>query len=467
MTSKRYISTALFTLCWLIAVLPVAAQRELGLAAMPQVLQAQETNPALMNDAKFTLALPSAYVHFANTGFTMRDALLDSTDGKTYFAINRVVSGLQNNDYMQIYGDVDAFRLSLRPTKRYQATLSAKMCNHLHIFYPAEAMKFAILGNADRLNESVNIAPRFETSTYFQAALTQAFSNEEGNITYGFTVKYLNGLVNAGTDDAHSKATIYTQDDSLSTYQTLISADYVVHTSGLVINKEQDYYRNLLNQVRRVPSAALTGNHGAAIDFGLQAKLTEKLTFGLSLIDIGAIRWKDNVASYSSNGYLLAEGININNILFSQGGGVTRDSVNMKAILDTLQRVFKFTKSNDAYNTWLPTRGYMTLQWQAAKVIRVGGIVGAEYYKRSMMPFYGINANLDLGKGFTLGAMYNYRDRQNVNLGANASLKVGPLQFFIYTDNVLTVFRPFDNKIANVRLGLNFRFGSYKNKEED
>ena len=57
-----------------------------------------------------------------------------------------------------------------------------------------------------------------------------------------------------------------------------------------------------------------------------------------------------------------------------------------------------------------------------------------------------------------LGASYAFRSETFDNLGINATVKVGPVQVFSVTDNIISALRPKDSHSANVRVGLNLLF---------
>ena len=95
------------------------------------------------------------------------------------------------------------------------------------------------------------------------------------------------------------------------------------------------------------------------------------------------------------------------------------------------------------------------------KVLRVGGLFFGEQYKGNFNPALGINANVDIKNILSVGAMLCYRNRSVSNLGLNLAIKGGPVQFYLISDNLLTVFDPLGAKNFNLRAGLNVRIGKF------
>jgi hypothetical protein len=82
-----------------------------------------------------------------------------------------------------------------------------------------------------------------------------------------------------------------------------------------------------------------------------------------------------------------------------------------------------------------------------------------------------LSGQTELFKGFTIGAVYVVRNKRFDNFGVNTSLKIGPLQVFAATDNLLTLLQGSNSNTINIRAGLNLVFGkmekSSKLKVED
>ena len=65
----------------------------------------------------------------------------------------------------------------------------------------------------------------------------------------------------------------------------------------------------------------------------------------------------------------------------------------------------------------------------------------------------------------SLGASYAIRHKRFDNLGLNMSVKLGPVQIYAVTDNLITAIKNYDSSTMNLRFGLNLVFGKPSIKE--
>ena len=79
-----------------------------------------------------------------------------------------------------------------------------------------------------------------------------------------------------------------------------------------------------------------------------------------------------------------------------------------------------------------------------------------------MVPAIAVSARKEFGKVFSLGTVYSIKKNTYNNLGMNLGLRLGGIQFYALTDNILAVFDPLNARSVNARLGLNLAFGKEK-----
>ena len=112
--------------------------------------------------------------------------------------------------------------------------------------------------------------------------------NEEDKLVVGTRVKYLFGLANVQTQYADVSLTTGTEEEL---YALTTRANVHVNTSGLgLLEEDQEAY--IYN----------TQNTGFGIDLGGTYQLNDRISFAASVINLGAITWKEDARSYTSNG---------------------------------------------------------------------------------------------------------------------------------------------------------------------
>lgn len=443
--------------------------QELSLHFAQKTWQSQYTNPARMNQARVTVGLPvvsSFMAGVANTAFSVRDLARDSVvydsvsqgyDTVPYFNTD-VIAQLNKNDFIGFGTNFDLFSLGIRPTKRLQLGLDVSVNTRLQLFYPSAMIRFLWFGNRTTLGEPQNFAPRFEYTTYAQVAARGAYMLPGDKITVGAAVKYLQGAVNMSSSNKADQLTITTLNET--NYPIDLNANYQINFSGPGIN-QFDSVRHFVDSLRANPVSVAQngfsgfGNNGFAVDLGTTFKLTDNLTLAASLIDLGYIKWSEG-RNLALTGSYHFDGIDVS------GLALKTDTLDPKVLIDSLIASFPLTETRNSYKTALATKLYVSAEYRLLKVFRVGGLFFGEQYKGTFNPALGINANVDLKNILSVGVMACYRNRSISNLGMNLAIKGGPLQFYLASDNLFTVFDPLGAKNFNLRMGLNVRVGKVK-----
>jgi len=450
LTFMRQILLALLSIAFMDTLL---AQQELSLHFMDKTVQRQYTNPAFMAPAKVTVTLPGAQFGFSNTAFNLHETIVDSSDGNRYLNPG-IINKLNDNDYILFNGDIDFLNITIRPIKKLQIGLGSGVHTRTTFYYPSDLLKFGWNGNSGRLNETISLAPRFDLTSYIDISLRAALTLPGDKLTIGAAAKYLQGIYNASNDKNRSTATFTTLDEQQ--YIWRFESDYRVNVAGPGVSNVttvDSFIKNLTPQTSLQNFKAFQ-NNGFAVDLGATYKLTEKLTLAASIIDLGTIRWKD-AGNFTSKGSYEFQGLDAGSVILG-------DSINPQVIVDSLAEIFKFTKTSDSYTSVLPTKYYLSGQYQVLKVLRVGGLIYGESFQGKIIPAAGINANIDIKRFFSVGLMYAYRNRSFANLGANIALKTGPVQVFMASDNILAMINPFYAQNVNIRFGMNLCFGKIK-----
>ena len=115
-------------------------------------------------------------------------------------------------------------------------------------------------------------------------------------ISFGLTIKYVQGISYAGID--HLKSNLETgQSNELITHGDFLA--YSAFSSNFNVKYDFDSTSNEGNKnFSPFPSPAGTG---FGFDFGLAANLNDIWKFGIAVTDIGKVNWNKNVVSFSSN----------------------------------------------------------------------------------------------------------------------------------------------------------------------
>lgn len=446
---------------FLFAGLSVQAQQELGLHFIDDIYQSNQTNPALMNKQKIVVSLPSLYGNLYHTGFSFNDVFTETSDGFS-LDLNKAIPDLKDDNYLQTNFNLDLLGVAVRLNDlQFGLTLGTRTNGFLN--YKKEMIDLYWNGNAGYIGETINLAPDFQFTGYSELGISGAY-NWQDKVTVGLKLKYLIGISDFSAADRDNKLDIYTSDDA---YQTTFTTDYEVNYSGFAaldssITELVDGGVDLYNRDNLFP-----GNSGIAIDLGMTANITDKITVAASIVDLGSLNWKANVGSYASQGTYTYEGLDLFTFVDGDTLNTTGLQNELEAIVDTFTQVIDVQPtSTTSYSTKLPTKIYLSGQYDLLDDLTVGALLYNESYHGKNVPGLALSARKSFGSIFTLGGVYSIRNQRFNNFGINAVAKLGPIQLYMASDNVLPIFRPFNSQNVNFRAGINVAILGEKDKKE-
>jgi Family of unknown function (DUF5723) len=210
------------------------------------------------------------------------------------------------------------------------------------------------------------------------------------------------------------------------------------------------------------------GNPGFAVDLGFTNKLNKRVTFSVSLIDLGFIRWKTNLSAYTENGHFVYRGINLNSI-----SNTTDVHGLFTALRDSLTASFLPDSAASSFTTMLPVKLYAALEYKVGDDFSLGGVTRIRMYNNLLHASLTASANARLSETLSLSASYSMVESTYDNLGLAASFRFGKVQLYAVSDNVVSFLQPSSAHNMNVRVGINLIFqedaqqrkGTYDGKE--
>lgn len=432
--------------------------QELGLHFMDNVYQSNFTNPGKMSQSRIHVGLPSFVVNYGHNGPTIGGMLTTNDAGESVIDIDAGLAKLKDNNFLKTEFGVETFNVGLRFNK-LQVGISHAIRSNFTFGYPRELPEFAFNGNVQYIDQTVDVGPSVNMTVYSELGLHGAYQISD-RLSVGARLKILSGVGNVST--GNTELNIYTDPEY---YQITANTDYEVNSAGVFFDlnivttaDSTDFDLNAFSENASVSDFIFGKNAGIAIDLGAEFKVTDKLTIGASIVDLGNIKWKENASTFTSNGSYTFEGINADDVFF---GG---DSLDFDGVLDTIVDVLGFEETNSKYTTNLPTKFYLSGSYDIKDDLTAGAVLYGEVALDKLRPALALSIQKRFGKIFSLGGVYAVRSGRFDNLGLNFGLKLGPIQLYGTSDNVISVFRPLNTKSVNFRMGLNVAIGKKKDK---
>ncbi|MFY7899882.1 MAG: DUF5723 family protein [Chitinophagaceae bacterium] len=424
------------------------AQSNLTLYHMNSVQQNNYQNPAKKPKNKFNLSLPiisSIGVNYQNNGFAYADLIAKRADDSLVLTTDNMLSKLKpNNTFLNnINTDIIAFGFKV---KRSYISFNASLKTDVAISYTKDMMTFALKGNTAFLGKTVNLNFDLNTSAYLEYGLGFAHTTKNNQFSYGARLKLLSGIANTQSEKI---------DISLYTNET----DYAIKaTSNIIFNSSSvDTGENDIDYAKYI----FGKNRGAALDFGIEYKPIDDLVLSASIVDIGAITWREKVSNYKNkkpNASFEFSGFNLQN--FFDNANDFEKSID--SLSDSLTNTFDLVKTTNEYKTTLPTKIYVGASYQLTSFLSVNALFAGRFINKKMQNNVCLSLNADVTRWLHFTGSYSMANGVGNNVGFGMSINAGFLQLYAVTDNVSAILHPEKAKYANVQAGLNLCFGRPK-----
>jgi hypothetical protein len=415
------------------------AQQEQTLHFMRDIWQANLTNPALMPDKKIQVILPSLFYNLNSPDFKIQDLL--KPDGNGNLNVSDVVkTRLQAQNRIDANIQLQTLGLSFKPYDNLSFSFYHAINTNPNIDINKDLVKLVSEGNSQFLGKKVNFTSSANGSIYTELGFGATYNMKE-HFTIGGRVKILNGV--AGLFTTKDKLNIEFDN---SNYNLTFDNDFEVKTYSLSTFAS-------IRSVKDLVSFGFTRNRGFAFDMGLSATLG-KLNFSASIIDLGgSIKWRDDGKSYASTGTYKYSGLNTDNLF-------KIDSFNAKGFKDTLQKVIGYSETlNPTYSQKIPTKIYVSSTYALTEKLTAGLLLYGEINDLSGTKLgMALDATMAVSEYLSTGGSVSLRNGSIANLGIHAVVKIGPVQIYGVTDNIISAFSPYNAKMANGRVGINLVF---------
>ncbi len=439
------------------------AQTENTLYMMDNVYQASYSNPMAVPQYKLHIGVP-ALSSISGYGFIEHHNLESTTyesDGKLFFDEDLIVSNsdLRKKNYVNFGAAVDLISVRFRTGTDFFWSLNVSDRVSSSFRYPKEFAELVTDGNEQFIGQPIDLSELAINTTYYREfGVGLLHTGEKWN--WSVKPKLLFGIANVKTSVKSINYNVEKneiKDDSVIFRQTAF-IDGVVHTSGVDTTGEKyDKGGSYWN----------TKNMGFAVDFGATYKVNERLEISASVVDLGFIRWRDEVINYNFNGDTSYVGIDLAEQLNDSDQDVGTD-------IDSLSEAFKFKKSYKAYTSALNYKVNISGRYRFARRTYANLLLQFNNYA-GFRPLVSVGIYHEFGRIFNLAISNSFQNNELLNLGMAFALNIKPVQIYIATDKLDGLFNlakidgavvPYTTNYFNFRFGVNLIFGNIHVQEQ-
>lgn len=436
--------TASWSVLLLLTASQVVGQSEIGVVQTNHLVQSViQGNPANFTDFRFNLALPSVYVGASNSGFSAKEVLQEVPGGYRLQLDPALASLNETGNYIGLTAAVQAGALSFQLKRKVQFTLFQTTQLDFQLQYPRALPELLWRGNYPLIGQALSVGPQLNVLGYNTYGGGLAFKLGE-KVCLGANLKLLTGLL--GIQSERNNLVLETDP---AYYQLSIETDWLVRTAGL--NDLSNEQTDAILADTRTSYFLNSKNYGVGTDLGLTWQASSKWKIGLAVKDLGSIRWTQHAYALASKGNIQYEGANIQ--LFSE------ETENIEGIGDSIAQLLEVQGSKATFSTRLPLRTFLTTSWTPTPSFSLGTTFQYRSWYGHSGWYAAAQLQQRLGRVLYVGVLMGYDQHIGTQWGANASLRLGPFQFYALSDSVLPLIDPFSGKSSNLRIGMNLAIG--------
>lgn len=429
----------LLYICLAILFVSQLQAQEIGLMFANRIRQGNTLNPASLEGGTWTVSLPSISWHHYQNGPKYADWIYKDEEGQKLINFPGVADKLKHDFRLREQFRVESFNITGGLSQRFRFEIGHNLRMDGDMILPQDLIEMSGYGNSRFIGQSAQLGPQFNFSAWNEFYAGAALKIKR-NIDVGARVKLLQGLASVRT--ANSDISLNTHED---TYELYAASDYRLDMAftapaGTLDNFSAPDFAN--------GKKVFTGNNGFGVDLGVKYKYNDQWTMGMSITDLGMIRWKTNVQNYTSNGDYRFIGLDAKQFFLG-------DSLNLNGLLDSIQTTFEPVRTTQSYTTALKPRVYMNAEYKPMELFTLGAMVMFESTPERNSFGAAISGQFHYRKMATVGLTYSVLPNAFTNLGAMIMVHAGPIQWYLISDNVPGLFMPLNTRYTSIRTGLN------------
>lgn len=445
---------------------------------MPGLPQANRVNPAYQPDCNFHIGIPflaPLQQELSSSSLAWEDVIY-----KNPMQSDSLIT------FLHPLGNEDAFLEKLRPMNLLASGVGSSMLSFGfrtevgyfsmevtnrydgNIYYPADLANLLIKGAEDGREYNMNgIGADF--MLYEEIAVGWSGQILD-NLRIGARAKVLFGAGDIATKSSDLKLTTSEEnwllESNMQVNASLPFAEVIYNDEG---NIEEIVVDPALEDPKfstLYPYMFNAQNLGFGLDIGVDYRPIEKLQIGVSVVDLGYIKWKDEVHQLDYTTTFDFPGFDFNPFELSDEFtfGEYLDS-SFSQLADSLSSFAAFTPGA-VYSKRLNTKLYVGVSYDVTPSVNFGLLSRTDLLNGIISEQVTASANFKAGRMLNFSLSYSYMNYYFRNIGAGISLNAGPVNLYLVSDNALNVlFWPEKARSATVWFGFNLLFG-YKDKTD-
>lgn len=457
----------LFTIASLAFICISAIAQESVTPFIKELPQRSSFNPAFLSDNKSYFVLPGIGglgVGAENSGFSWEDLFTKNSSDKYNVDLDKLAKNMRKLNLTAINVDVPILGLGWRTENDYAVTLGIDNRTRFDVVIPRSITDIRH-GNyeydKDRVVKHSISDVYIKGMNYFEASI--GLSRQVNNfMRFGIRFKYLAGTSSVFSDDL--RINFNTVNDN-NRYHLDISTNGSIHASAPVTVKvgQDGYVEDISLDDYDIKAIKPMKNNGFAIDLGGTMKILG-LNLGLSITDLGFIRWKTNTHQLEAGNSYTFRGVNVDDKIKENAGTDENEDSYWDQVLDSLKQFTDVSYKASQFKTRLSGRVLASAEYDLTELLSVNALVRTKTVNGHFFTQVSAGGQLHAKKWLTWAISGTMNHSAQASLGTGIVLTGGAFQYYLMMDRI-----PFNLAKTNglcFSTGINFVLGRKKIEEQ-
>jgi hypothetical protein len=427
-------------------------QADRSLFFLPILPNARTANPAIFPQYNLYVGIPfvsSVKTGFENT-FTYDDIFRQEGDS-LYLDREYLLDNLDNKNVGNINLMEEWLTFGMKVKNNYLHFRVADIAN-VNASVGWQFLSFMLYGNGSEqyLGKTATFDKNSLNLTYYREYSFGYTRQLTDKLNLGANLKYLDGIANIYTDNLNVQLTTDSVDFTLTAQTDIRINTSIPWTEGSGF-QPAELFKSY-------------GNPGFAIDLGGFYTLDDKWSFSASLLNLGKINWKSNLKNYvtqNPDASVEFSGFELGD--FIENGGLNQDNINN--VLDSIADELGIVEVKEAYKAPVPTTMMLNANYNLGEKNRFSGLISTQFLEDRTWPSLSLAYTRKFSDNINLMFSYTAFPQSYLNLGAGFAVNMGPLQFYLVSENLIAPILLSKSSFFQVRFGFNLVFDAKGKKK--
>lgn len=430
---------------------------------LDELPQSNYFNPALSPKSSGYIIAPGISgisLGFENTGFCFDDAFQKDKNDTLYFNLNKLSEKISDYNLTTANIEIPIFGVGFTVKNNF-FTISATNKTRADIVVPASILDIRYGNYNYKTEKPVNhsLSDLYTRAfNYFEYAVGFSRPITE-RIRLGVKAKLLMGNFALYSNKLDVK--IETIQDDHKFIMDVYTNGEIYTSAPLNVTHDEEGYVDEVEWDSDIMSISSSKNTGVAFDLGVTYKLTDKVTIGASVLDLGFISWKETPNTFVSNNNFTFSGVNINGSVKDDPETKVTDTY-WEQLKDSLTRFADLRHKTKTFKTPLSANALIHLSYKPFKWLQAGGVVSGVIVDKRLYARVSCNLTLRAKNWLAYIASLSIDPGYATSIGHGLALTAPGFQFFVIAERL--PLSTLTSRSAQLRFGFNFPIGRNKTK---